>query len=832
MTNGMQEANHSVRPSATLTSRCRRSFLLTNALKRIAWTLATLLAVAPVWAGETVLHSFIPNPFGGYPQANVCLGPGNLIYGTALGGPAGAGVVYRVDHSGGEAVAHSFTGGADGSSPYASVICDSAGNVYGTTAFGGSAGVGVVYRVDGLGHESVLYTFTGGNDGGFPFAGLIRDSAGNLYGTTNGGGQYGAGVVFKLDAKGHETVLYSFTGGNDGGYPYGGLIRDSAGNLYGAACCGGSTGNGVVFKLSPSGQESVLWNFTGGNDGGFPYAGSLVLDSTGNLYGTTNGGGQYGAGVVYKVSGMNQESVIYSFTGGSDGGYPYSGVILDSAGNLYGTTSYGGSAGAGVVYKIDPTNHEDVLYSFTGMADGAYPVALVRDSTGNLYGAANGGGPAGVGAVFELDTSLHETVLYGFPALDGCGPWATVTQDSAGNFYGTTPGCGSAGAGVVYKINAAGQESVLYNFTGGADGANPYAGVVVDTAGNLYGTTDGGGLTGAGVVFKIDPTGHETVLHSFTGPPWPAAGTDGRDPNGGVILDSAGNLYGTTNSGGSTGGGVVYKLDPAGNETILYNFLGAPGDGSGPQSGVARDSAGNLYGTTWAGGHDYYGRSAGVVYKLDPSGKETVLYNFCTQLLCLDGADPWAGVALDSAGNLYGATWSGGPPANYYPGVVFKVDATGHETTLYAFQGTTDGNTSRGGVIVDTAGNVYGTTEWGGAACCWPFWGNGVVFEVDATGHETVLYAFTGGADGSVPEAGVMLDSAGNLYGTTVVGGAAGAGVVYKVSPGSIAQPSATAGVQPAANTSKTPSPACSLPHPPPNTGCPLSAPSKPQPGA
>jgi len=253
---------------------------------------------------------------------------------------------------------------------------------------------------------------------------------------------------------------------------------------------------------------------------------------------------------------------------------------------------------------------------------------------------------------------------------------------------------------------------------GGADGASPSAGVVMDAAGNLYGTTDGGGSTGAGVVFKIDPAGHETALHSVTGPPWPGTGTDGYDPNGGVILDSAGNLYGTTNAGGATSGGIVYKLDSSGNYTILYDFKGGLADGSAPQSGVVRDPAGNLYGAAWAGGHDYYGRGVGVVYKLDPSGNETVLYNFCSVPICLDGASPWGGVALDAAGNLYGGTQSGGPSATDEPGVVYKVDATGHETTLYPFVGTTDGKThaivSRTGVIriagykKDVAGMVGG----------------------------------------------------------------------------------------------------------------------------
>jgi len=662
-------------------------------LLRVACALAAVLGVAPVRASETVLHSFVPYPLGASPQANVCLGPGDniSIYGTALGGPTNNGVVFTVQN-GHETVLHSFTGGNDGGSPFANVTCNSVGRIYGTTAFGGSSGAGVVYRVEG-GKQNVLYSFTGGNDGGNPFAGLIQDSAGNLYGTTNGGGQAGAGVVFKLDTNGNETVLYSFTGGNDGAFPQ-------------------------------------------------------------------------------------------------------AGVVLDSAGNLYGTTPFGGSAGAGVVYKVDPTGQETVLYSFTGGVDGANPFAgVVRDSAGNLYGAASGGGPAGGGALFKLDTTGHEAVLFGFPGLDGNNSQnrlefgsspSSLIQDSAGNLYGTTPFGGAANAGIVYKISPAGQETILYNFTGGADGANPFAGVVMDAAGNLYGTTNNGGAAGAGVVFKLDTKGHETVLHAFSCLGCPAH--DGMSPNGGVIRDSAGNLYGTTSKGGSAGFGTVYKLDPTGRETVLYNFTNGA-DGANPTAGVTMDSAGDLYGTTVFGGIPAFFGGWGVAYRLDPAGNETTLYEFCqlntpgTPFFCQDGSLPLGGVALDAAGNLYGGTFDGGPKATDGPGVIYKLDPTGQETVLYAFQGTTDGNGVRGNVVLDSAGNVYGTAELGGGAFPYFPFGFGVVFEVSPTGIETVLYRFTGGVDGAFPFAGVVRDAAGNLYGTTASGGAAGAGVVYKITP-------------------------------------------------
>ena len=323
----------------------------------ILCALVAALGVAPATAGETVLHSFNPYPRGAYPQASLCRGADGKFYGTTSnGGSAGAGVVFNLDKKGHETVLYNFTGGADGGNPYAAVICDSAGNIYGTTSGGGSAGAGVVFRVNGVGHESVLYSFTGGADGGYPSAGVIRDSAGNLYGMTCCGGTAGAGVVFKLDTKGHETVLYSFTGGADGGYPFGyeqGVIMDSAGNLYGTTTYGGVAGAGVVFKLDRKGDETVLYSFTGGNDGGYPtrrcdpgLGRQPLRHDQRRRRGRCGGGVQIGYGRAMRPC-------CTASPDGTDGGYLLAGVIQDWAGDLYGTTAYGGAAGAGVVFKLD-----------------------------------------------------------------------------------------------------------------------------------------------------------------------------------------------------------------------------------------------------------------------------------------------------------------------------------------------------------------------------------------------------------------------------------------------------------------------------------------------
>src|ERR1039458_6003534 len=518
---------------------------------------------------ETWQYSFTGGDDGGTPYAGV-IGDATGLYGTtSAGGAANRGVVYKIDTSGHETVLYSFTGGADGGNPYAGVIRDSAGNLYGTTSAGGDlascfgAGCGAVFKVGPTGTETVLYSFTGGVDGRYPYAGVIRDSAGSLYGTTNQGGTAGYGVLYKLDTAGHYTVLYSFTGGADGRTPYAGVIRDSAGNLYGTTYEGGDSDLdwGVVYKLDKAGHETVLYTFEGG--GSYPYAG-VIEDSAGNLYGTASSGGGIGdcCGVVYKLDAAGHYTVLYTFAEGAErpygaeGGYPQAGVIRDSAGNLYGTTDRGGAADAGVVFKLDTNGQETVLANFPGPSDGSFPATgVVGDSAGNLYGTASSGDPSNAGVVYELDTAGHETVLYSFTGLaDGGNPNA-LTLDPAGNLYGTTYDGGTAKRGVVYKLDTAGHYTVLYSFTGGAHGGNPEAGVILDSAGNLYGTTYGGGAAGVGVVYKLDTADHYTVLYSFTGL------ADGGNPEAGVI-HSAGNLYGTTYLGGKHGTGVVFKIKP------------------------------------------------------------------------------------------------------------------------------------------------------------------------------------------------------------------------------------------------------------------------------
>ncbi len=383
--------------------------------------------------------------------------------------------------------------------------------------------------------ETVLFSFRG-MKGYSPAAGLLADGAGNLYGTTVSGGRRDVGEVFELsppltgEKAWTERVLFSFNR-TDGSFPWAGLIADGAGNLYGTTATGGLSNYGLVFRLSPPAAgktawtEKVLFSFNG-TDGAQPLAG-LIMDGGGIIYGTTEAGGPT-SGVVFKlsppVSGQTvwTETVLQSF-GGLPGSNPSAGLIADGAGNLYGTTYVGGSINNdGAVFKLSPPTAggtawvEKVLYHFSG-TDGALPPAgLIADAAGNLFGTTSGGGLGNDGVVFELspptagETAWSESVLLYFEGTNGAQPRAGLIMDGAGDLYGTTQAGGANGYGEVFELKppaagkAAWTEKVLHSFNG-AKGANPYAGLIADGAGNLYGTTESGGALEGGLVFKITP---------------------------------------------------------------------------------------------------------------------------------------------------------------------------------------------------------------------------------------------------------------------------------------------------------------------------------------
>lgn len=390
-------------------------------------------------------------------------------------------------------------------------------------------------------------------------------------------------------------------------------------------------------------QETVLHNFPSSKDDGANNYGSLVRDAAGNLYGATTSGGSYGVGTVYMLSpradGGWSETILHEFNNNGDGYLPYAGVALDAAGNIYGTTCFGGAFDLGTVYEISSNakgaRHVKILHSFRGSGvDGECPYAgVVLGASGSLYGTTTEGGENYEGTVFQMtpmpDGTWDEKIVHNFPAaccidVDGNTPHGGLTFDSAGNLYGTTVVGGSDGGGVVFELlqtPTGWEEKILHSFSNnGVDGLHPYAGVTLDSRGNLFGATIEGGDCAefdCGTVFELIPTAdgpwREGIIHNFT----PGQNSDGGTAYGGVVFDAAGNLYGTTSYAGTYNGGVVFELTPRGegwSETILYAFDLEVIDGTGPTAAVVLDGEGHVYGTTLTGGRE----GGGFAFEITP----------------------------------------------------------------------------------------------------------------------------------------------------------------------------------------------------------------------
>jgi uncharacterized repeat protein (TIGR03803 family) len=384
---------------------------------------------------------------------------------------------------------------------------------------------------------------------------------------------------------------------------------------------------------------------------------------------------------------------------------------------------------------------ETVLHSFTGSPDGLDPVAeVVQGSDSNFYGTTRLGGTSDSGTVFRVSSDGTYTNLHSFgPYPDGTAPWAGLVQGSDSNFYGTTISGGSGthdapsgGAGTVFRISPSGTYTSLYSFASYTDdGGEPYGGLVQGTNGNFYGTTGAGGSSSChcGTVFEISPDGAETILYSFAGPP-----NDGAQPQAGLVLGSDGNFYGTTYFGGSStncgsGCGTVFRISPDGSYSNLYSFGGYPVDGSGPRAALIEGIDGNFYGTTWIGGSGgacEFG--CGTVFQITPEGIETDLHSFDEQP---DGANLGGALVQGSDSNFYGTTYGGGP--GY--GNVFRISSSGTFTTIYTIPyvtglGAADGISPDAGLVLGSDGDFYGTTAGGRTSANCGAGGCGTVFKL------------------------------------------------------------------------------------------------------
>jgi uncharacterized repeat protein (TIGR03803 family) len=557
----------------------------------------------------TTLRSFTGTN-GRAPRGGLVQRSDGFFYGiTGQGGASNIGTIFKINSTGTLTTLHSFNG-TQGQSPYGTLAVGSDG-FYGTASSGGASFKGVIFKFTFAGVFTHLSSFNGSN-GANPTSGLVLGTDGNLYGTTMFGGASNFGVIYKVTPTGTISVLHAFAAG-EGSQAISGLALSSSGLFYGVTPAGGPPGaKGTLFSISAAGSFANLYSFKGSPAA--PLAG-LIQASDGKLYGTTDLGGAFGAGAVYKADLSGKLEILHAFSGLSDGGRPRARVVQGVDGNFYGTTREGGSGTqTGSIFKVTPAGICSVLHAFSTDANGCIPLGeLVQGVDGNFYGTTSMG-PDNKGTLFKITPSGTFTKLHTFIGANGATPQAGLTRGIDGNFYGATSGGGATLSGTIYKITPAGAFTQLYSFNG-SDGKYPKCRLIEGTDGNFYGTTELGGASDFGTLFKFNPsTKILTTLYSFNG-------SNGKIPIPGLTL-AAGSLYGVCTYGGTGGAplghGTVFKFDlTAGTLTKLHDFQGS--NGRNPQGALLLAGDGNLYGTTWGGG----AADNGVLFRVSLGGSDT-----------------------------------------------------------------------------------------------------------------------------------------------------------------------------------------------------------------
>jgi uncharacterized repeat protein (TIGR03803 family) len=534
----------------------------------------TVFAYNVAQSQMTSLHSFQKASDGANPLAALVQGKDGDFYGTASqGGSEANGTMFKITSEGGFTFLHAFTGGTDGANPLAPLVQGTNGKFYGTCA-NSASGFGTVFEATTNGSVLPLYAFTGENDGANPAAALVEAAGGVFFGTASSGGSNNEGAIFSITSAGAFTPVMSFMGGGDGSNPQAPLVQGTTGNFYGTAFQGGADGYGTVFELTTNGLFTLLYSFTNGQDGGFPSSG-LTLGTDGNFYGESLIGGANDSGVLFKMTPQGRLTVLHSLTNSTEGNRPVGGLVPATNGNFYGTTyqggqyiSYNGSVlvGLGTVFEMTPEGKVTCLYTFTNGADGGYPEGgLTLGTDGdfyggttfavNLHGATNNLGSP-YGSIFKITPTGALTTLYSFTnGADGGVPLSRLVQWTGGNFYGTASMGGANGHGTVFEITPAGSFTPLYSFTNGIDGAAPNGGLVSGPGGNLYGMAAAGGAYGIGTIFEISSNGNFAALYSFMGT------NDGSTPVAPLVIGADGNFYGTASLGGVSDSGTAFKVE-------------------------------------------------------------------------------------------------------------------------------------------------------------------------------------------------------------------------------------------------------------------------------
>ena len=723
-------------------------------------------------------------------------------------------------------ILHNFQDGSvanDGQVPGTGLTQGSDGSFYGTTQQGGSAGDGAIYKITPQGQVVILHSFNDGsvpNDGQFPFNGLIQASDGNFYGMTQSGGSANAGCVYKMTPSGTVIILHSFNDGsvaNDGQNPNTNLVQASDGNFYGTTFGGGSASNGAVFKITPQGQVTILHSFGDGsvtNDGTNPQS-ELIQAADGNFYGTTDQGGSVGNGAVYKITPQGQITILHSFGDGSvanDGAFPTQGLLQGPDGNFYGMTASGGvgggSSGFGAVYKITPQGQVTILHRFNDGSvpyDGELPAGdLILGLDGNYYGMTQHGGSnptlqdfgTGEGTLFRITPQGAITILHSFAdgsvLSDGQSPLAGLIQGSDGTFYGTTNLGGSNGSGIVFKF-APGLPVITSALTANGTVGLPfsYQTTALNSPTSYSATNLPDGLVidpATGVISGV-PTTVETNTVVVTM-------SNSKGPASAPLNIAIGSLQtpvitSILNSYSTTGTLFTYSIIATNNATG-YTATG-PADGALPAWLTLTGNT--LSGTPPTGSAGTYPITLTASNVSGAGGSVTLMIHVFST-----GAPPTAsdeynvlylfnnGVSNDAAGpntlfqgidgTFYGLSSGGGTA---FSGTIFNTTTQGITSVVHSFgSGNSDGFSPQG-LLQASDGNYYGTTLGGGVA------GLGTVFKFTPDGTETILHSFGDGSvvnDGSSPQsAGLVQGADGNFYGVTTSGGSKGLGVVYKITP-------------------------------------------------
>ena len=721
------------------------------------------------------IHAFPGPDF--FPNGLVQGTNGNF-YGTMhQTGPGSYGGIFELSTNGTVITLVTFNG-TNGADPKSRLILASDGNFYGVTEQGGANNAGTVFQLTQAGVLTTIAQFSANASPNFfgdvvaPFGELIQGSDGNLYGTTETGinGNYAAGTVFKITTSGSLTTLVTL-GFPNGAFPWAGLVQDASGYLYGTTEYGGTNNVGTIFRMTTNGAPTTLFSFSsfGGTNGTFPTA-QLVMGANGNLYGTTFAGEAVlntlttssntivqqlfpGQGTVFEVTTNGTLTTLVSFNG-TNGSEPQAGLTLGGDGNFYGVTMGGGTNGCGTVFQMTPSGTLTTLLSFNGYNGSCPDVPLTLGVDGNLYGTTRTSLPGGNGTAFEITTGGTFTTLAYFNHADGSTPHSGLAASTNGDYYGTTEFGGTNNLGTVYQLTPAGTETVLTSFNL-TNGACPVADLTPGPNGLLYGTTYDGGASNLGTIFTIDTSGTLTTLLSFDE-------TNGAYPQSKLVLGIDGNFYGTTTRGGANDYGVIFQMTPGWTLTPLLSLTStnSPAD-------LILGADGNLYGVNFNGGASL----GGAIFELVSGG--------ISNLVSLGSSvgNPVADIIQGGDGNFYGTGTSGtGSAAN---GTIYKASSAGAINTLFDFNGTI-GSMPTAPLVQGADGSFYGSTLLTSISGSPLSSGYGVLFKFSPPNIYSNLFTLAS-TNGWFPDAEMIQSADGSLYGTMVAGGNGGGGDVFEL---------------------------------------------------